>query len=176
MITVTTQDGRQIKGDLLVVFDENTKHYHWRHWSPQLDIQTPYILNRLSPMPTLFSSIDCVSWWDVAGMAITVRTSNEFARSLDDAFGKALSALREGWDRYSRADRPDLKKVDFWEPVLASFLNDDPPSARGVLVSIENISRVASGYKLTLHGGWKGEITVGDDFKVAERFHRVAAK
>ena len=120
----------------------------------------------------LFRSI---TWWRSGDRALEARTSAETAKDRGDAFDKALSELRAGWERrYSKADYPNRKMITFREEAeMRDFATDPAMPSVGSWPSIENIARVDHGFKITLRGMWYGEVTIGDDFNVKEKFHRV---
>ena len=179
-VQVPLADGSPAKGDLIVLFDPVTKHFLWRESTrgPKGPFDLVFIGGIPgSPWHGLYSSADSITWWQVPAMYAEIQTSTETAYDLGEAFDQALSELKAGWlQHYSKAEYPNWKKVDFTDKQLRSFLDSPAAPAAGLVPSIEDITRVDNGYRISLRGVWRGEIVIGDDMTVKERFHRVADK
>jgi hypothetical protein len=178
LVNVSSSDGTPTKGDLVVLFDPATRRFLWQNFtmSPRGPFDLIY-LNALSfdKHQALVSTSDSVAWWRSGDRALEVRASTETAKNLDDAFAKALSDLSAGWEtRYAKADYPNRRIVAFRdEAEMRDFAIDPTMPNAASWPTIENVTRVDQGYQITLHGMWFGEVTIGDDLGVKEKFHRV---
>jgi hypothetical protein len=102
--------------------------------------------------------------------------STETAPDLDRAFDKALRELKDTWDVHKAAPKySHLSKVDLSDVSLQSFWMDfnSNSSAPFPPPKIVTIGRVDHEFKIQLSNLWTGEMTIGDDMSIKERFHRV---
>jgi hypothetical protein len=178
LVNVWLADGTPTKGDLVVLIDPSTNRFFWQNFT--MSPRRPFDLATLGALvydkhQAIISMDQSIAWWRSESGAIETRTSTETAESLDDAFVKAVSELRSGWDtRYSKADYPNRKIVAFRNAGdLQDFATDPAMPSAMSWPSIENVVRIGNGFKVTLRGMWFGELTIGDDLVVKEKFHRV---
>jgi hypothetical protein len=167
-------------GELLVLYDPSTNHYLW-----EAERRLPSDPSRLqilagidgNPHVALFSGADGISRW-LAGGALFVRESAGTASSLDDAFDKAVTEVREllGKKELPLSHVLDSKAIHFVEQRQRDFSSnpDWQSAAPNITVPrIESITRVDHGYRLRLRARWTGELTIGDDLTIKEPLHRV---
>jgi hypothetical protein len=178
LVNVSLTDGTPTKGDLVVLFSPVTKRFFWQNFT--MSPRRPFDLVSLGVLTydkhqALVSLDGSIAWWLAQDGAVYIRTSVEVARDLDDAFDKALSELKAGWEtRYSKADYPDQKIVRFPKEADMRDFAIDPAAPNAVgWPTIENMTRVPQGFRVTFRGMWYGEVTIGDDLQAKDELHRV---
>jgi hypothetical protein len=170
--------------DLIVVFDPATGRFLW--WGRSLSPRYPPALSLIGGVQgtacdAIYSAKGSLTLWQAPLMPAAVLTSTSSAFDLSEAFDRALSELKAGWEQYySRGKLPNLQKVDLLQLEQSerrSFLDPADMSARASAPpAIEDVSQIEDGFKIRMRANWTGEVIVGADMTIKERFHRVAEK
>ena len=182
LVRIPMPDGKITEGDLLVLYDADTKRFLWRPEAPGVsgDLVLLGVLKG-NPQMAVFSSPSSMSWWRVDGTSLVVDVFTDTARTLDEAFAKSLAEFNAGWDSLLNGVHPYRRTIEFIDKSIQEDLIHD----RSKLVAyayvdgppaIVDINRANNQYKVTLKGRWIGETTITEDFQVKERFHRKPLK
>jgi hypothetical protein len=145
LVSVSLDDATPTKGDFVVLFDPATHRFLWQNFtrSPRggfkLMSLDAFSYDKHQALVSLDQSI---SWWRSGSGAIEIRSSSETAKSLDDAFDKALSELKIGWEtRYSKADYP-IRTVAFRDKdEMRDFVFDPARPSAMTWLAFDNMAR-----------------------------------
>ena len=184
LLRVPSKDGKMMNGDLLVLYDTYTRRVMWRAESFRPGNPDDLILLGIlkgNPSQAIFSSPDSMTWWRVDGTVLVVEVFNETARTLDEAFDRALAALNAGWEDSLRGNHPHRRTIDFADKATQEdFVHDKSSFVRPAYVDgepdIVDIRRANDEYTITMRAQWIGETVIADDFQAKVRLHRVPDK
>ena len=184
-LRIPIQGGGASDGDILVLYDTDTRHFLWRaeltHSPGNFDGLMLLSGLKLTPSLAVFSSSESTTWWRAEGTKLVVEVFTETARTLDEAFGKALADLNAGLGYSTMGSHPDRRTIESADRALEEdFIRDRSSSVPHAYgdgpPAIVDMRRANNEYTITMRAQWMGETTITDDFQMKTRLHRVPGK